>query len=157
MKTSETKVVSTTWDNLTSIVGDEFVGGWFSVEQDRLHHFDVASYTDINANAMDADFYPSGLVEGFHVLSLLDHLVNAVLFVEDPLWAGWNYGLDKVRFVSPITTDDSIRVRGEVLSAEPRGDGFLLLINCVLEVEGRAKPGATAEWRVLWTRTKESA
>jgi acyl dehydratase len=156
MQTSDLKSVSVPWIEVPSLAGQEFVGEWLSVGADRLHHFDIASYTDENANTMDPNFYPGGLIEGFHLLALLDHLVNAVLFVEDPLWAGWNYGLDRVRFVSPITTEDALRVRGEVITVEPRGNGFLVLIHCTLDVQGRDKPGVTAEWRVLWTRTEDS-
>jgi acyl dehydratase len=145
-----------TWDDIPSLVGREFESSWFTVDDDRLRLFDRATYVDENAVALTGAEYPDGLIEGFHLLALLDHLTNEVLQVDDPRWGGWNYGLDRVRFVSPVTTKDRIRVVGSVLEVTPRGDAQLVLIDCAIEVEGRDKPGMTARWRVLWTLDEAS-
>jgi hypothetical protein len=150
LSTADTTIVSTTWQEIETMQGREFTGGWFSVDRDRLETFDIASYVDENAVELEGSNFPDGLVEGFHLLSLLDHLSNQVLYIDDPAWTGWNYGMDRVRFVSPVTVDDSFRIRGTVTEVTPRGDGFLLLLTCWLEVNGRSKPALTAEWRVLW-------
>lgn len=139
------------WEDLPTSAGAEFVGPWFSVEEDRLPMFDRATYVDANSVELTGANFPDGLIEGFHLLALLDHLTNEVLHVDDPRWTGWNYGLDKVRFVSPVTVHDRIRVRGTIDEVMPRGEDQLLLLGCAIEVEGREKPGMVAQWRVLWT------
>lgn len=148
---NELRVASAEWDAIDTLIGREFVSEWLTVSDERVTQFEESSYVDTNPNAVNVDLYPDGLIEGFHLLALLDYLTNQVSFVEDPAWSGWNYGLDKVRFVSVVTTSDRIRVRGTIDSITPRGDNALVLYNSVIEVEGRQKPGVTAEWRVLWT------
>ncbi len=145
-------IVSVDWNGVADLVGREFRSSYLQVDQAHLDLFDAASYVDKNANAMNADFYQDGLVEGFHLLALLDHLTNSVLSVDDPAWAGWNYGFDHIRFVSEVTTRDRIRVMGAVKDVTPRGDRYLLTLECAIEVEGRAKPGAVMLWKVLWAR-----
>ena len=149
--TTDTTIVSSSWDDISTMQNREFTGGWFSVDADRLEPFDFATYTDQNTFALEGSNFPDGLVEGFHLLGLLDHLSNQVLYIDDPAWTGWNYGLDRVRFVSPVTIDDIFRLRGTVSEVVPRGDGHMLLLSCWLEVRDRVKPAMTAEWRVLWT------
>jgi acyl dehydratase len=148
---SDVRVASAAWNDLESLIDHEFVSDWLQVEPARVLRFEEASYVDANPNSVNEGLYPEGLIEGFHLLSLLDYLVNGVSFVDDPRWSGWNYGLDRVRFVSVVTTSDRIRVRGAVVSITPRGENFLVVYRCAIEVEGREKPGVVAEWRVLWT------
>ncbi|TSE13409.1 hypothetical protein C1D09_004100 [Mesorhizobium intechi] len=147
--------VSVKWESIQELVGRSFVSDWLMVAPDRLRWFDLAAYIDDNENSMSSALYPKGMIEGFHLLSLLDHLVNQALVVEDPDWSGWNYGFDSVRFVSMVTTDDHIRVRGNVVSIEPRGKRHLITINCSIEVKGREKPAMVAVWKVMWTLASE--
>ena len=136
--------------DVPTLAGRHFQGSWFSVAPDRARAFDFAAYVDDNPVEMDGDRYPDGLVEGFHLIALLDHLLNPLVNVSGDPWFGWNYGLDRVRFVSPIHAGEPIRLTGTVTAVEPRGEGFLLTFDCTVEVQCRAKPGFVAEWRVLW-------
>ena len=146
-----TSVLALKWDDLPRSAGAKFVGPWFRVDEDRLPMFDRATYVDSNSVELAGTNFPDGLIEGFHLLALLDHLTNEVLHVDDPRWTGWNYGLDRVRFVSPVTVNDRIRVAGRIAEVIPRGEDQLVLLHCTIDVEGRSKPGMVAEWRVLWT------
>ncbi|WP_431246473.1 hypothetical protein [Leifsonia xyli] len=144
-------VASATWEDLETLIGREFVSSWLRVDEDRIAAFETGSFVESNPNGVNLALYPEGLVEGFHLLSLLDYLVNGVSFVEDERWSGWNYGFDRVRFVSPVTTSDRIRVRGSVSSVVEKGEDRLVTYDLTLEVEGREKPGAVAQWLVYWT------
>lgn len=144
-------VASAPWDDLDSLIGRPFVSDWLRVDDEHIRAFEAGSYVESNPNGVNAELYPEGLVEGFHLLSLLDYLVNGVSFVEDEGWSGWNYGFDRVRFVSPVTTSDRIRVRGSVSSVLEKGDDRVVTYEVVLDVEGREKPGAVAQWLVYWT------
>src|SRR5262249_35748871 len=95
-----------------------FVGDWFIVDARSLPLFDQAIYTDRNPYPLDARGYPEGLVEGFHLLALLDHLVNPLLRVSDGPCVAWNYGLDRVRFVSPVRAGPARRSGSGAPSAQ---------------------------------------
>ena len=142
-----------TWDDLRALEGKTFTGEWFTVDADRLDQFDHATHTDENPDLPEGADYPDGLVEGFYLLALLDHLVTtAMAAVDGPEVYGWNYGFDKVRFTSPVLAGQPIRVHGRIAEVTPRAEGCLALLDVRIEVEGREKPACVAAWRVLWMR-----
>jgi hypothetical protein len=138
-----------------SVAGKNFRTNWFQVDAEKLPLFDQATYTATNAHEVDEDAYPDDLIEGYHLISLLDYLVNDVLFV-DGSWVAWNYGMNKVRFVHPTRASDRWRVHGEVVDVTERSDGYLLTLAMRSEIEGVEKPGFIVEQLVLW-RTGASA
>ncbi len=153
----EVLLASAQWNDIETLAGREFRGQWLHLDPERLIDFDRAALIDDNDHGF-ASIYPEGLIEGFHQLALLDHLVNAVLFIEDPRWSGWNYGFDFVRFTSVVTTSDPIRVSGSVHSVTSRGDGaYLVELRCTIEVAGRAKPSCVVHWKVMWVLADEEA
>jgi MaoC like domain len=142
---------------LPSLAGQSFLGGWFIVDASKLPLFDRAIYTDQNPYPLDPSGYPEGLVEGFHLLALLDHLVNPLLRVSDGPCVAWNYGLDRVRFVSPVRAGQKIRVSGTVGRVRPSRGGFLILCHCTVEVERCDRPGLVADWWTYWLPPAPSA
>ncbi len=134
------------------LVDKTFITPWFVVDEDRLTSFEHASYHEEYPHGYGGeDGYGEGLVEGFHLLSLLDVLCNHAMWGEGP-WLAWNYGLDRVRFVSPIRTTDPFRVQGHVREVIDRGEqGHLVVVDLRAEVKDREKPGFIATQRVLWT------
>lgn len=135
-----------------SLVGQAFVSPWFSMDNERTELFERSTYQDLFPHPYTAlDAYGDNLVEGFHLLGMIDFLMNQVLWSEGR-WMAWNYGLDSVRFVTPVRTTDRIRLRGEVAEVIDRGpQGHLLVLPLVGEVEGREKPGFVATQRMLWS------
>ncbi len=138
------------FEELPSLVGARFCGDWFAVDAGHARQFDEASYTNENPYRFAEDFYPDGLVEGFHLLALLDHLQNPVFRLSDGQLAGWNYGLDRVRFTSPVKIDDPIRLVGEVTEVTPRGGGYLVRLDCELQLKHQEKPAMVASWLALF-------
>ena len=56
-----------------------------------------------------------------------------------------NYGMEKVRFPSPVPVDSRIRLRAEVISVEDvSGNGVQMDMNFTIEVEGSTKPACVA-------------
>ncbi len=121
-----------------------------SVDVDRLELFDRATYTDANEAEFDTGLYPENLIEGFHLLGLLDHLSNGVITVEEPGLTGWNYGFDLVRFTNPVEAGEQLRLIGVVGAVVPKGDGYQIRFDCQIEVAGTTKPALVAQWWVLW-------
>lgn len=85
---------SASWDGVPSMAGRHFVGEWFSASPERNDAFDVVTYVRDNAHQLHGGNFPHGLMEGFYLLALLDHLTNKVVFIDDErverveLWAG---------------------------------------------------------------------
>ena len=60
--------------------------------------------------------------------------------------SGLNYGLEKVRFLSPVKAGKRVRARVTLLSVQPQdGARLLLKLDCRLEIEDEAKPALVAE------------
>jgi hypothetical protein len=147
----DVRALSVRFADVPSLAGRAFCGDWFVVDASKLPLFDEASYVTDNPFPLDDGSYPDNMIEGFHLLALLDHLVNPLLRITgDVPCIGWNYGLDRVRFISPVRAGDRLRVTGTVGSVKPKDDGFLILCQCTVEVEGRDRPGMVADWWTYW-------
>lgn len=138
---------------IPGLVGRTFTTPWFSVDQDRSDKFEYATYLDSYPypyEEQDGDGYGDGLVEGFHVLGMIDYLCNHVLVPSFPM-VPWNYGLDRVRFVSVLRVTDRWRINGTVREVVDRGpQGHLVTVDLVGEAEGRDRPVFVATQHALW-------
>ena len=119
-----------------------------TVSQDRVNTF--ADATDdhqwIHTDPERAKDGPFGrpIAHGFLSLSLVIPLWGELLDVKD-VTTKVNYGLDKVRFVSPVPVGARIRLGGIVVDvAEVKGDGLQLTVDQTIEVEGSDKPAVVA-------------
>ncbi|XVU27864.1 hypothetical protein ACQPZJ_12705 [Actinoplanes sp. CA-054009] len=139
--------------DLSSIAGRAFTTPWFSVDPDRSEQFEYSTYLDSYPHPyeqQDGDGYGDGLVEGFHLLGMIDYLLNHVL-VANFRCVPWNYGLDRVRFVSVVRTSDRFRITGTIREVIDRGpQGHLVVAELTGQVQGRDKPAFVATQHALW-------
>ena len=85
------------------------------------------------------------IAHGFLTLSLLPKFFESAMTVVESRM-GVNYGLNRVRFMSPVPVGSRLRGRLKLLSAEPiAGDGVQLTWEMTVELEGAAKPACVAE------------
>jgi acyl dehydratase len=56
-----------------------------------------------------------------------------------------NYGLDRVRFLQPVTVGSRVRAVTEVVSAEASANGCRVGLRTTVEIEGASKPALVAE------------
>ena len=119
-----------------------------TVSQDRVNTF--ADATDdhqwIHTDPERAKEGPFGrpIAHGFLSLSLVIPLWGELLDVKD-VTTKVNYGLDKVRFVSPVPVGARIRLGGVVVDVtEVKGDGIQLTVDQTIEVEGSDRPAVVA-------------
>jgi len=141
-------------DEMLSKIG-EVIGTseWIAVEQDRINQFADATgdHQFIHLDAEKAKMTPFGgtIAHGFLTLSLLPYLMaqsNDLLSI-DGVKMGVNYGIDKLRFLSPVKTGK--RVRGVfTLGAliEKRPGQWQQTLECSVEIEGEDKPALIASW-----------
>lgn len=134
--------------DLPSLVGTEIgPSNWLEVTQDRVDTF--ADATDdhqwIHVDPARAAEGPFGgpIAHGFLTLSLLIPLQTEVFDVEG-VTTKVNYGLDKVRFVSPVAVGARIRLVGTIADVIEVAGGYQLVIDITIEVEGGAKPAVVA-------------
>lgn len=138
------------FEEIESLRGARLRGSWFAVAPDRIRQFEEASYLTQNAPSFGAGLYPEGLVEGFHLLSLLDHLSNEVLRADPRSITGWNYGLERARFVTPVTTEDRIRLHLDVSDVRRKDEGYVLTFDSVVDHSGSDRPAFVARWMTYW-------
>ncbi len=144
----------TSLEELRSLVGQEVAAGdWFEVTQDRINQFADATgdhqwiHIDVERARTDSPFGTT-IAHGFLTLSLLSLLVSRTVQVKIPIKMGINYGLNKVRFISPVPVGAKIRSRVTLQSLEEIPGGQQLVWNVTIEREGGDKPCCVAEWLV---------
>jgi acyl dehydratase len=140
---------------LKDLVGKEVgLSDWLVVAQDRVDAF-AACTGDRQWIHVDRDRAANGplggtVAHGFLLLSLLPlFLAESALFRRECRMAV-NYGLNRVRFVSPVLT--GARVRNRAVLKEVARKGFrrmLVTIENTIEIEGKKRPAAVAESLVL--------
>ncbi len=145
-------------ENLTELqarVGQEVaVSEWFEVTQERINLFAEATedrqwiHTDPERAGRESPFKTT-IAHGFLTLSLLSHLAMQSMKVNG-VRMGINYGLNKVRFVSPVPVGARIRGRFTLAALEEISGGLQATWNATVEREGSDKPACVAEWLVRY-------
>jgi acyl dehydratase len=123
--------------------------GWLEITQERVNLF--ADATDdhqwIHVDPERARQGPFGapIAHGYLTLSLVSRFLPEIVTVKG-ISMGVNYGVDRVRFPSPVRVGARVRGSGELLEAAPQKDGSLQAkIRVTVEIEGQAKPACVAE------------
>lgn len=135
---------------LTARVGEEIgVGDWFPVTQERVDAFADATLDHqwIHQAGPRADAGPFGgpIAHGYLTLSLLPHLMESLPPLVEERRLAVNYGLDRVRFVSPVKVGARIRSRVVLAGVEPIEGGVQVKMAVTVEVEGSERPAAIVE------------
>ena len=142
---------------LTALIGVESApSDWHTVTQQQINAFAETTldtqfiHTDPSRAALESPF-GSTIAHGFLTLSLISHLVARIPRPDpDPSAKraiGINYGLDKVRFPSPVRVNSRLRARQVLLAVEKKDEHTLQLTHRVtVEVESQPKPACVADW-----------
>lgn len=136
--------------NLVDMVGQEIgVSDWIDITQERVDLF--ADATDdhqwIHVDPEKAALGPFGgpIAHGFLTLSLVVPLSSQIpLDVGEPRMA-INYGLEKVRFPTPVPVGSRIRARASLTSLKEVEGGLQVNRLVTIEVEDQDKPAMVAE------------
>ncbi len=133
-------------------IGEEIsISDWLTVDQARIDLFAKAidDYQWIHVEVERAKRelpYQNTIAHGFLTLSLLSRfLYEAMEF--GPARMGLNYGMNRVRFVSPVPSGSRLRGRFKLKDFEDVDNGGVQLTwEVTVELEGQAKPALVAEW-----------
>jgi acyl dehydratase len=136
-------------------VGQEVaVSDWLEVLQERINLFAEATedrqwiHTDPERAARESPFKET-IAHGFLTLSLLSELGKRAMSVGG-VRMGINYGLDRVRFISPVPAGSRIRGRFTLSALADISGGVQASWNVTVEREGGARPSCVAEWLVRY-------
>ena len=139
-------------DDIRAKIGQQIgTSDWIEVTQARIDAFADATEDRqfIHVDPALAAQTPFGgtIAHGFLSLSLLSRMAADVLLIPDTTRMALNYGLDRVRFLTPVRAGSRVRGRFTLDSAEERTPAQLLLKHTVtVEIEGADKPALTAQW-----------
>jgi acyl dehydratase len=136
---------------------DEFVAAkgeslgfsdWHKITQEQVNAFAEAT-GDHQWIHVDLDRAASGpfggtIAHGYLTVSLLPVLSTEIFSIEN-LTMGINYGLDRVRFPSPVLTGSSIRAEATLTEVKQTHLGSLASIRMRVEIDGQEKAACIAD------------
>lgn len=134
-----------------ALVGSQIgVSDWIVVDQGRIDGFardtgdDQWIHVDTERARRESP-YGGPIAHGYLTLSLIGTTTMDVLIKPAGLTQAFNYGLDRVRFLSPVPAGARVRNRIGLTSVEDKGSGRLLLTtDNTIEIEGHEKPALKA-------------
>src|SRR6185436_385819 len=104
-------------EELKTLVGQEVAASdWFQITQSRINDFADATedhqwiHIDVERAKTETPF-GSTIAHGFLTLSLLPHFAAQAFIVRGDFKMGINYGLNRLRFVSPVAASSRVRAR----------------------------------------------
>ena len=136
-------------------LGEEIaVSGWLEVTQARIDQFADATgdhqWIHVDPVRAAAEL-PSKttIAHGFLTLSLLSTLIRESIRFTG-LRMAINYGLNRVRFVSPVPSGSRIRALIILQAVDAVSGGFQVTWQVTIERQGGDKPAAVADWLVRY-------
>lgn len=138
---------------LPEAVGKTATGEWLTVDQARILAFadatDDHQWIHLDAERAAAGPFGATIAHGYLTLSLLPFLTGGLVAVENAAMVV-NYGLDRVRFLQPVTAGSRVRAQVEVISAEESRQGWRVGSRTTIEIEGAETPALVAETIALY-------
>ena len=135
---------------LAACVGQEVaVSDWLTITQQQVNLFAEATgdhqWIHVDTEKAAAGPFGGPIAHGFLTLSLLPKFFESSFEIIGSRM-GVNYGLNKVRFTSPVPVGSRLRARMKLLASEPiANDGVQMTLEVTVEREGSAKPVCVAE------------
>jgi len=144
--------MTTTFDSPEALLGA--VGttlgptDWITITQEQINAFADATLDNqwIHVDTERAKSGPFGapIAHGYLTMSLASHFLADLVRVSN-ISMGINYGVDKVRFPSPVPVGSKLRGGGEIIDAKEVPGGVQATIRITIEREGGDKPAAIVE------------
>jgi acyl dehydratase len=131
-------------------IGQEIgVSPWLEITQERIDSFakaiDDFQWIHVDPERAKASPFGGTIAHGFLTLSILSHLAERTFSFSDRKM-GINYGLNRVRFTSPVKTGSRVRARFTLAGYDKLEGGVQITWNTTVEIENSEKPALIAEW-----------
>ena len=120
---------------------------WLEITQDRVNLFadavDDHQWIHVDPERAASGPFGAPIAHGFLSLSLATKFWTDLLDVEG-VTTKVNYGLDKVRFVSPVKVGSRVRMNAVIAEVTEVPGGYQLAVDQTIEIEGGTKPSLVA-------------
>jgi acyl dehydratase len=142
--------------SLSEFIGREIaVTDWFRVTQERIRQFaevtEDRQWIHVDRDRAQTESpYGTTIAHGFLTLSLVSHFLKQAIQIRSGARMGVNYGLNRVRFPSPVRADSQIRARVSVNSVKEFPDALEATFEITVEGQDSQKPHCVAEWIVRY-------
>jgi acyl dehydratase len=140
---------TTTIAELPSLKGQELgTSDWYEVTQEAVNLFADATgdhqwiHVDVERAKKESPF-GGPIAHGFLTLSLIPRFLPQ-LYTFTGFSMGVNYGLEKVRFPSPVPVGSKLRAKAVIDEVTDIKGGVQVLTTVTFEVEGSPKPACVA-------------
>lgn len=144
-----------TYQTIEQFIGREVgLSNWLTITQERINQFADCTddhqwiHVDVERAQRESPFGTT-IAHGYLTLSLLPHFQFSTGVIPAGILQAINYGLDKVRFVTPVKAEQRIRNRIVLVSVEKKGKGYVLKTQNTVEIEGEDKPAMIAEALIM--------
>ena len=139
-------------NEIESLIGKDIgTSDWVTIDQERINKFADATMDNqfIHVDPKQAEpIFGSTIAHGFLSLSLVAGIPfqQEIGLVLEGTKMGLNYGLDKVRFLSPVPVNSEVRISMKCIDINEKNPGQFLAKNEVtMEIKGVEKPAFVAE------------
>lgn len=145
-------LVLETPQSLSDWIGREIaVTEWFAVTQDRIRQFADATedrqWIHVDRQRAERESpYGTTIAHGFLTLSLLSRFISEAIEIRSGVRMSVNYGLNRVRFPSPVRADSKVRAHFTIRSVKHVPDALEAIVDARIETQGSEKPCCVAEW-----------
>jgi acyl dehydratase len=123
------------------------VSEWMLIEQPRIDEFARATgdmqWIHVDPVRAATGLFGATIAHGFLTLSLIPVLSEQAFAVDD-IRMGINYGLNRVRFISPVKVGSQLRGHFKLLAFEGLDGGAQLTTEATLELGGSDRPACIA-------------
>ncbi|MFD4602744.1 MaoC family dehydratase [Streptomyces sp. NPDC058464] len=136
-------------DELKKLAGSDLgTSDWIEVTQDRIDTFADATgdhqWIHVDPERAAAGPFGAPIAHGYLTLSLFIPLFTELLDVQG-VSTKVNYGLNKVRFPSPVKVGSRIRLAGRLTEVEEVAGGVQIAVDGTIEIDGGTKPAAVLQ------------
>ena len=140
--------------DLLKLVGQRLgTTDWMKVTQQQVDQFAEATgdrqWLHIDPDRAAKGPFRGTIVHGYLTLSLAPAVISQVLEIRE-LTAALNYGLNKVRFPTPVRVGAQIRAAVTVMSAQQKTSGVESVFTVTYEIDGEDRPACVADVIVLY-------
>lgn len=139
--------------DLIALIGTTAVGDWLTISQERIDAF--ADVTEDHqwihvdpARAADGPFGHT-IAHGMLTLALVPRLIDGLIDVKNAD-AVVNYGIDGVRFLTPVPAGARVRAHTQLVDATDTGLGIRARLKNTVELDGETRAALVAETILLF-------
>lgn len=142
-------------EDAKSRIGQEIgISDWLLIDQERVNGFAHVTgdqqwiHVDVERARRESPF-GGPIAHGYLTLSLLAKFAGECIAV-DGIKLAVNYGLNRVRFASPVKVGSRVRARFTLGAVDDIAGGAQMLWQATIDIEGNDKPACIAEMLTRW-------